>query len=317
VKVAVLMGGKSSEREISVQTGTQISSALMSKGYDVFTLELDENTFGILLTKKPDAVFIALHGRYGEDGCVQGMLEIAGIPYVGSGVLASAIAMDKVTTKVILARQGIRSPLGKVISINDWRAVDQDQKDTLTGLMVGLSYPVVVKPNQQGSTLGLTIVDNIDRLRAGLEHAFLYDDVALVEEFVMGTEITVSVIGNKKPIVLPTIEIISHTGLYDYKAKYTKGLSEHIIPARIGPEREAEAEETALRCFKALGCRDMARVDMIVPDEGELCVLEVNTIPGMTETSLMPDAARAYGIQFPDLAEMLVKMSVRGHQDLW
>lgn len=305
------MGGRSSEREISLKTGEQVAKALEAKGHEVVKLDLNEHLVMDLQSADPDVVFIALHGRYGEDGCIQGMLEILGIPYVGSGVLASALAMDKEMSKKIFRLEGIPTPASYCVERRTYRALKETPKvnDIVTTLEKRFKYPFVVKPNSQGSTIGLSVVAERSELLAALENAFEYDSRVLIEEYIKGIEITVGIIGNENPRALPVIEIVPLTGFYDYKTKYTKGLSEHIIPARIGEHATKKAKDLALRAHCALGCSGMSRVDMIVSSEGnqnEVYVLEVNTIPGMTETSLVPDAARAAGIEFPELVDMLI-----------
>lgn len=303
-RVALILGGRSAEREISLRTGQQVGIALKAKGHDVITLDLDDSLVPALLRERPDVVFIALHGRYGEDGCLQGLLEILGIPYVGSGVLASALAMDKAMSKKLFRLEGLTCPRAITVTRRDLDSTDRDEVTRRVQEMLG--FPAIVKPNGGGSTIGLTLVKEPDGLTDALKHAFCYDEEALVEEYVAGTEITVGVIGNLEPRALPVIEIVSSTGLYDYKAKYTKGMSEHIIPARVPEATYKAAQQAAVTAHKALRCRGMSRADFIVGPGGVPYILEVNTIPGMTETSLLPDAARAAGIEFPDLVDMLI-----------
>ncbi|MCR4402230.1 MAG: D-alanine--D-alanine ligase [Firmicutes bacterium] len=307
-KVALVLGGKSAEREISLRTGEQVGVALKRKGHEVISLDLDDGLVPALQREKPDVVFIALHGRYGEDGCLQGLLEIMGIPYVGSGVLASALAMDKIMSKKLFRLEGLTCPRGIAVTRDDMRrtgeyGLAQEVQETL-------GFPVIVKPCREGSTIGLSLVKEPGSLHGALEHAFEYDSDVLVEEYVKGTEITVGVLGNREPRALPVIEIVSATGLYDYEAKYTKGLSEHIIPARIPDDAYAAAQDAAVRAHKAMGCRGMSRADFMVDPGGVPYILEVNTIPGMTETSLLPDAARAAGIDFPELVDMLIELAL-------
>ncbi|HHY46018.1 MAG TPA: D-alanine--D-alanine ligase [Firmicutes bacterium] len=308
-RVAVIMGGKSAEREISLKTGNQICQALRSKSYEVISFDLDDALYSNLRQAKPDVVYIALHGKYGEDGCLQGMLEIMGIPYVGSGVLASALAMDKGMSKKIFAAAGIPTPDGILLTRREilegtWKArVDEFAMDH--------GFPLVVKPNSQGSTIGLSIVKDLPSIKPGIDKALEFDDCVIVEEYIDGTELTVGIIGNQNPVVLPVMEIVSETGLYDYTAKYTKGMSHHIIPARIPAGAREKAGEVALAAHNALGCRGLSRVDIMLSAKRMVpYVLEVNTLPGMTETSLVPDAARAVGIEFPDLVERLVLLAL-------
>jgi D-alanine-D-alanine ligase len=298
-KIAVLMGGRSSEREISQKTGRQISQALIEKGYEIKQIDPAGDLIGELQGFLPDVVFIALHGRYGEDGTVQGLLEILGFPYTGSGVFSSALCMDKVMSKKIMEYEGISTPSYKFLT-------DQSDRSTVEGLKKELGLPLVVKPSREGSTIGVTIVREEDELEKALHEAFKYDQLVLVEKYIDGIELTAAVLGTKEPRVLPLIEIVSETEFYDYTAKYTPGMSHHIIPARIPPETAAKVEEMALKTYKAMNCRQYARVDLMLNKEYEPFVLETNTLPGMTETSLFPDAARAAGISFAELVSLLV-----------
>ncbi|MGE5575694.1 MAG: D-alanine--D-alanine ligase [Syntrophothermus sp.] len=308
MRVAVIMGGRSSEREVSLRTGQQVSQALRSRGHEVAEFDVDENLVENLKKAGVDVAYIALHGKYGEDGTMQGLLELMGIPYVGSGVLASALGMDKVMAKKLFRYDGITTPADFVVNKEDLER--QDQASLTKKILEKVGLPMVVKPNASGSTVGVTIVHNQNELWGALKEAFRYDESVLVEEYIKGTEITATVIGNSRPKVYPLIEIVPKTAFYDYEAKYTKGMSEHIIPPRLPEEQQAKAKELALRAYQSLGCRGFARVDLIVRStDGKPYVLEVNTLPGMTETSLVPDAARAEGISFPDLVEMLLRLA--------
>lgn len=300
----MVLGGKSAEREVSLRTGQQVGLALKQKGHDVISLDLDSNLVPALEREKPDVVFIALHGRYGEDGCLQGLLEIMGIPYVGSGVLASALAMDKVVSKKLFRLEGLACP--KELVVKKQEIDGGDTAKFIERVKETFGFPAILKPNREGSTIGLTLVKEPDQFPGALVRAFEYDNEALVEEYIRGTEITVGVLGNREPLALPVLEIVSATGLYDYEAKYTKGMSEHIIPARISDSAYRAAQRAAVKAHTALGCRGMSRADFIVGRGDQPYILEVNTIPGMTETSLLPDAARAAGIEFPDLVDMLI-----------
>lgn len=307
-RVALIYGGKSAEREISLLTGRQVSSALVEKGFHVTGLDLDDNVVTALAEARPDVVFIALHGKYGEDGCLQGLLDILGLPYVGSGVLASALAMNKAISKKLFSLEGLLCPKDVLLSSCALR------KAGLEGMIAqiarDMAYPLVVKPNKQGSTIGLTVVRASEDLESSILNAFKYDDEVLVEEYISGTEITVGVLGNDQPQALPVIEIRSVTGLYDYEAKYTPGMSEHVIPAEIEDHVYRTVQEGALKAHRALGCRGISRSDFIVTPGNEAYILEVNTIPGMTRTSLIPDAAKAAGIEFPDLIAFLVELAL-------
>lgn len=305
INVAVLMGGKSAEREVSLSTGRMILAALDAGKYD--TSSRDAAHFGTedLNSPKPDVVLIALHGKYGEDGTVQGMLELLDIPYVGSGVLASALAMDKIMTRKVFAYEGIQIPKGIAVE----RPVDADSLAKQVEREIG--YPAVVKPNCQGSTIGLSIAKSSAELSAAVELAFEHDTDVLIEEFIEGTEITVAVLGNDALEALPVIEIVPASGFYDYYSKYTPGATEEIVPARIPEKQYKRAQEIGIDCHKALGCRGMSRTDMIIRGE-EVIVLELNTIPGMTPTSLLPTAAKAAGIEFPQLLDRLISLALEG-----
>jgi D-alanine-D-alanine ligase len=303
-RVAVLKGGRSAEREVSLNTGAQVASALSSSGYDVVEIDAaDDDFIGQLQTSVADVVFICLHGRFGEDGTMQGLLELLGMPYVGSRVLASALAMDKVMSKSIYAWSGIPTP--------DYACLDRGDEWTVEDLVARLGGKVVVKPCTEGSSIGMTIVHGADELPGAIERAFASDDRVLVERFVTGVEVTVGVIGSGSDVVaLPTLEIVPEHEFYDYESKYLPGMSKHIIPARVSDAENAECARLALESHRALGCRHISRTDTIVTGTGEIYVLETNTIPGMTSTSLVPDAARAAGIEFPDLCARLVEMAL-------
>ncbi|HAA90147.1 MAG: D-alanine--D-alanine ligase [Thermoanaerobacterales bacterium 50_218] len=305
-KVAVLLGGTSSEREVSLKTGKEVSLALRENGFQVEEIDPADPSFIEHLQKfNPDVVFIALHGRFGEDGTIQGLLEILGYPYTGSSVLASSLAMNKIMTKKILSYEGINTAPFQPVTRDDLEA--KGLKRVSVEIVEKLGLPVVVKPACQGSTIGVTIVHKKDEVEQALELAFRYDDSVLAEAYIEGTEVTASVLGTKTLRVLPLIEIVSETGFYDYEAKYSPGLSHHIIPARIAPEVAREVELLAEKAFRALNCRHFARVDFMISKEGIPYVLEVNTVPGMTPMSLFPDAARAAGISFQDLVSLLVE----------
>lgn len=304
-KVAVLMGGRSAEREISLKTGEQIYDALQKKGYSAFKIDMDETVGQRLLELKPDVVFIALHGRYGEDGTVQGMLEILDLPYTGSGVLASAIGINKAISKQVFSSAGISTPAFRLLCRHDLPLSSSISE----GIVSELGLPIVVKPAREGSTIGMSIVKEAEDLGEALATAFLYDDEVVLEQFIDGVEITVGILGNE-PKALPTLEIVTVTDFYDYATKYTAGLSEHIIPARIPEEHQELAQQAAVAAHKAIGCRGFSRVDIIVGEGGRPYVLEINTIPGMTNLSLFPDAARAAGYDFPELVAYMVELAL-------
>jgi D-alanine-D-alanine ligase len=302
-RVVVLMGGRSAEREVSLNTGAQVAGALEKTGHTVVTVDAGDADFiAQLLAAAPDSVFICLHGRYGEDGTVQGLLELLDMRYVGSGVLASALAMDKVISKHFFAQAGLLSPA--YVALRAGGAID------IEAITRELGPKTVVKPANEGSAIGVTIAHDPSELPAAIDEAFRHDDSILVEQFVSGVEVTVGVLGNEDLEVLPTLEIVPEHEFYDYDSKYVPGMSRHIIPARISEPARAECQRLSLEAHRAIGCRGMSRSDTIVAEDGAIYLLETNTIPGMTATSLLPDAARAAGIEFPELCRRLVELSL-------
>jgi D-alanine-D-alanine ligase len=307
-KIGVLMGGRSSERDVSLRTGDAIYKALQVKGYPAVKIDVGFDVVERIKAEGIDLAFLALHGRYGEDGTIQGMLEMLDIPYTGSGVLASALAMDKIATKKMLLFEGLPTPRFKTIS--KLAARSEGLQKICGQVLQEMGLPLVIKAPTQGSTIGISFVRQGEELIEAFELAFKYDPAALVEQFVKGVELTASVLGNDDPIALPLIEIVSATGVYDYDAKYTAGMSDHIIPPRISLEHQNSIKDLAVRTYKAIGCRGLARIDFIMDQSGTPYILEVNTIPGMTATSLFPDAAKAAGIEFQELIERLVKLAL-------
>ena len=299
MRIAVLCGGRSAEREVSLRSGEQVAAALAGRGHEVEPVDLDRHTWERLRDGCFDCVFVALHGRLGEDGTVQGMLELLGLPYTGSGVLASALCIDKARANEVLRAGGLRIP--------DFEEFEGDEVDELAE-RYGL--PAVVKPVREGSTIGLTIAGDPDELASGLVLARRYDRRVLVQRFVPGTEITVGVLATPEVQVLPTLEITYDNETYDYDAKYTAGRSHHIIPARIPEPARRAAAHAAEHAFRLLGCEGMARIDFIVDVDCVPWLLEVNTVPGLTSLSLLPDAARAGGVGFDELCERLVRHGV-------
>lgn len=300
-----MCGGWSAEREISLKSGEAVYRALLEKGWDAVKVDVGPDVAGELRAARVDVAFIALHGKGGEDGSIQGLLEIMGIPYTGPGILASALAMNKAATKRMLVAEGLPTPPSLTLEqgAGDLRA--------LAGRVLReMSLPVVVKPATQGSSVGMEIVRGEEGLESALAGAFRYDPVVLVEKFIPGTEVTAAVLGNARPVVLPLIEIVSAKGVYDYEAKYTPGMSDHLIPPRLADGVQRRVAEIALAAYKLLGCRGFSRVDFIVGEDLQPYVLEVNTIPGLTEVSLFPDAARAAGISFGDLVERLIALAL-------
>ena len=306
LKLAVLRGGRSAEREVSLRSGAQVEAALRGLGHEVIPVDLDANTWDTLRDGGFACVFNALHGRLGEDGAVQGMLELLGIPYTGSGILASALCMDKSRANSVMAGAGLHIPDFEELEFKEGIGAELVER-----LASRYGLPLVIKPVREGSTIGLTIAKDADAIASGLELAGRYDRRVLVQRYVTGTEITVGVLATPEVQVLPTLEIVSDNPTYDYDAKYTAGKSHHIIPARIEERARATCADAAGRAFVLLGCAGMARVDIIVDAKSTPWILEVNTVPGLTELSLLPDAARAAGIAFDQLCQRLVDHAIQ------
>ncbi|TLS35613.1 D-alanine--D-alanine ligase family protein [Pseudalkalibacillus caeni] len=304
MKVAVLYGGTSAEREVSLSSGKGIIEALNKKGHEVVGIDFHPERLSELLSLEVDIIFIGLHGRFGEDGRIQGMLDMLNIPYVGSGVLGSAIAMDKAKSKKILEHSGIRMAKDCVVSSHDYN----DETFELP-----IELPVVVKPNREGSTIGLTVAQTMQDVKDGVKEAFRFDDVVIIEEFIEGKEVTVAVMGEKGNVkAMPVVEIVPKNRYYDYESKYAPGGSEHFVPARIDEIVSKQLQEHAVLAHEWLGCETYSRVDFIIPKDGTHPVfLEVNTLPGMTPTSLFPDAARATGLSYEDMIEQLVTLGLK------
>lgn len=288
-RIGVLMGGLSEEREISLKTGAAILKALGDKGYRAVAIDAGRDIASVLGKKKIDIAFIALHGRYGEDGCIQGLLEVMAIPYTGSGVKASALAMDKTAAKKVMLYHGVSTPASCIYE---------------EGERPRIKAPLVVKPACQGSAIGVSIVKKEAGLKPALREAARFGGPVLIEKYVLGRELTVSILDGR---VLPTIEIRPKKGFYDYTAKYTKGMTEFVVPADIPKQADRKVAKESLKAYEALGCKGAARVDVILDSKGTPFVLEVNTIPGMTELSLFPRAAQAAGLDYPALVEEMLK----------
>ena len=296
-RIAVLMGGQSSEREISLRSGQAALAALIREGYDAIALDVDSSVGLRLQDSKAQLAFIALHGAGGEDGTIQGMLEILQVPYTGSGVRACAVAMDKAMTKELLAYGGIPVPRGVV----------RMQRDRRAPLPRGFGWPVVVKPVSEGSTLGITIVRKSRDLQAGLTAAFAYGPRLLIEEFIEGREITVGVLNDH---ALPVVEIVPPHELYDFAAKYTPGACVYKVPAPLSSRQTKLVQGLALKVHRRLGCRGATRVDFRLDQHGRPFVLEINTVPGLTETSLLPMAAKAARLSYDELVEAMLVSAV-------
>ena len=301
--VVLLLGGTSGEREISLDSGRSSAAALREEGFTVYEVDTAEADYQQqILDAAPDVVFICLHGKGGEDGTIQAVLEEMGLPYTGSGVQASATAIDKIASKEVYVESGIPTP--DVVTLN--RGDDY----SLEQIVAKVGEKSVVKPAKEGSTLGIHIVHDPSELPEAIEEALAIDDRALVERFVKGMEVTVAVLGNDEPEALPIIEIVPAAEFYDFESKYAPGGSTHIIPARISDEETEACRRYAMKAHEALGCRGVSRSDFIIDDQGTPWILETNTIPGMTSTSLLPDAARKVGIEFGPLCRLLVELAL-------
>jgi D-alanine-D-alanine ligase len=306
-KILVLMGGTSAEREVSLRSGKAVFSAIEKLGYAVEALDLQTDNLNRIFEINPDMVFLALHGRNGEDGTIQGMLELMGIPYTGSGVASSAICIDKVLTKKMLMYEGIATAEFVVLRKEDISELDKACAD----LENRLGLPMVVKAATQGSSIGTIIVRERNALPGAIKEVFSYDDELLAEKYITGVELTVPVMGNEEAVdVLPIIEITSENEFYDYESKYTPGKCSHIIPARISDDLRIKVEDIGVHTYKTMGCRGVARIDFMVDKCNKPFVLEVNTIPGMTQQSLVPDSARTAGFTFEVLVEKIIKLAL-------
>ena len=294
-KIAVLMGGPGSERDVSLATGRGVSKALRSLGAEVVEVDVHDENFA--LPKDVDLAFITIHGTFGEDGQLQEILEKRGVDYTGDGVEASRSAFDKILSKEKFREHGVVTP--------EWEVIEVGQRPTI-------SVPLVVKPARQGSTVGVVIVKDASELDSAMTEAAKYDRKLLIEKFVSGRELTIGILGDQ---ALPILEIIPKGGFYDFNNKYpflnpqAGGAAEHVCPAKIDPNKTKQIQEQALHAFRALGLVVYGRVDVLLPDSGNPSVLEVNTIPGMTEASLLPEAAAAAGINYVDLCARIIALS--------
>jgi D-alanine-D-alanine ligase len=295
-KVAVLLGGRSAEREVSLRSGGMVLGALRNRGVDAHPFDPQQRDLAALIAEKFDRVFIALHGRYGEDGTIQGALELLGIPYTGSGVLASALAMDKWRTKLVWQAAGIPTPRYELLTA----------ETDLKAVVARLGLPLMVKPANEGSSIGMSKV----RVGAGLEEAYAlaanYDSVVLAEQFIEGIELTAAVLGGE---ALPLIKLETPREFYDYEAKYSAKDTRYIIPCGLAAGAEAAVRRQVLAAFGALGCRGWGRVDLMLDAAGKPWFIEVNTSPGMTDHSLVPMAARHTGLSFEDLVLRILELA--------
>ena len=327
-KVALLVGGTSPEREVSKMSGKGVLGALKELQYPTKIIDpayglnqpkeeekffLEKNYSEISnrncidainsnLLDGVDVVFSALHGKWEEDGTIQSLLELRGLKYTGSKVLASALAMDKEMSKVIFRQAGVQTPDWFVVSL-----VNLEPKKIINNIKQELGFPCIIKPNDQGSTVGLKLVKEESDVEEAVNVALQFSNKTLIEKYISGRELTVAILINE---ALPVLEIVPKSGLYDYKSKYTSGMSEYIVPAKISDEVAKTAQEQALIAFHSLGCEGYARVDFRLSDESELFCLEVNTLPGMTPLSLVPKAAKAVGISFEELIKRIIAQAL-------
>ncbi len=307
-RVAILMGGKSLERDVSIRSGRKVSRALSELGFTVFDLDVDETLMATLKRLHPDLVYIALHGKYGEDGTIQELLEILDIPYTGPGVLASTLGFNKVLSKELFIREDIPTPPFFTLSAATFQ--EMGALDVFPEVERKIGFPLVIKPAAQGSALGVKVVASAAEVAPAVMSALGYDDRVVIEQFIKGTEIAISILGNEELEALPIVEIVPKSGVFDFDARYTMGATEFYIPARLEPEAAEKARQVALKTHEALGCRNVSRVDIIVDSHGQPWVLELNISPGMTDTSLLPLAAQAAGISFNDLVARLVDLAL-------
>jgi D-alanine-D-alanine ligase len=298
-KIGVLLGGLSSEREVSLASGSAILAALKEKGHHAVAIDVGRDVAEKIHEQHIDAAFIALHGKFGEDGAVQGLLEIMGIPYTGSGVLASALGMNKTISKEVFRSRGLQVGSYKILYAGD--------AENAATIVDQLTFPVVVKPHAEGSSVGVSLVFKKEDVAPAIDLAFKYGGEILIEKFIRGKEVQVGILGDR---ALGAIEIVPKRAFYDYAAKYEKGMSDHFFPARIDAAAYRKTLESGLAAHRALGCRGYSRVDFIIDEEGTPYILEVNTLPGMTATSLLPEIAKGVGLSFPDLVEEILRLAL-------
>ncbi|MDI6800460.1 MAG: D-alanine--D-alanine ligase [Thermodesulfovibrionales bacterium] len=300
-RIGVLAGGASAEREVSLKSGNTIYKALLSRGYNAVFIDASDNLCDDLKREKIEIAFIALHGGYGENGAIQGLLEVMGIPYTGSGVLASALAMDKEASKKIFLYHNI--------PVTPFVVIEKDNlKSQISNLKSQFVMPWVVKPVSEGSSIGVNIAKSETELDSAIEDAFNYGKKIIIEKYIKGKEIQIGILGQR---ALGGVEVRPTKEFYSYEAKYTQGLTEYILPPQVNDSEYEMLQSTALRAHNALGCSGATRVDLILDSFGKAYVLEVNTIPGMTETSLLPKIARLAGMGFPDLIEAILKLALK------
>jgi D-alanine-D-alanine ligase len=307
--IAVLAGGLSHERDVSVRSGRRVAEALRGAGVEVHVLDVDAALLATLQAERPSAVFPLLHGQTGEDGAIRDVLELLGLPYVGARPAACRVAFDKPVAKAVLGAAGLRVPEGLALPHETFRELGA--ATVLDAIVRRLGMPLVVKPTRGGSALGVSVVQRVEDLPSAMVGAFSYGDTALVERFILGTEIAVSVVETAgHPAALPAVEIVPDGGFYDYAARYTAGTTEFFTPARLEPAVAEAAARAAERAHEVLGLRDLSRADLIVDKDGTPWLLEVNVAPGMTETSLLPQSAMAAGLDLGLLCRDLLRAAV-------
>jgi len=305
-KIGVLAGGVSAEREVSLKSGAAVYRALRDNGYNAVLIDTAKNFHDSLVSQSVDIAFIALHGGYGENGAIQGMLEVMGIPYTGSGVLASALAMDKEASKKIFLYHGIPVPPFVLAARNELPAATGKMAPgaVIETSVIGFDMPWVIKPVAEGSSIGVHIVKTAAEMPAALEDACKYGDKIVIEKYIRGREVQIGILGER---ALGGVEVRPSLEFYNYEAKYTPGLTQYILPPEVSGAEYEKLKATALAAHMALGCSGATRVDLILDGEGNNYILEVNTIPGMTETSLLPKIAKLDGLEFIDLIEEIIK----------
>ena len=307
LNIAVLYGGISSEREVSLRSGAAVAEALKQGGYtNVRLFDLTAESVPDLLKMPMDLAFLALHGKGGEDGCIQGLLELAGIPYTGSSVEASAVCMNKIRTKQVLAHAGLPTPSFVTLLRHECT----DLKEMAEYLIGQIGLPMVLKSPCQGSSIGVVIAKDRESLYKGIDEIFLYGDELMAEQFIEGVELTLPILGNYELTVFPAVEITSENEFYDYQSKYTQGMCHHIIPARISDEDRDKINAYGKRAYQELGCRGVARIDFLLDCVKGPMIIEVNTLPGMTAMSLFPDSARFAGVSFEELVDRMVMLAI-------
>jgi D-alanine-D-alanine ligase len=304
-RVAVLAGGLSLERDVSLRSGRRVAEALADAGHEPRLLDLDEHLVATLADEDFDAAFLTLHGKAGEDGTIQGLLDLLGVPYTGPDGIASAIAWDKAVFKGLLHRAGLPTPAWVAISSEAIR--DMGAGRSLDRVVGRLGLPLVVKPAQGGASMGVRYVGSEAELPAALVASYSYHHVVVVERFVEGAEVAVSIVDGRP---LPAVEIVPKAGAYDFSARYTFGATEYYAPARLDQRVLDRCAEVAVAAYELAGCRDIARADMLVDGDGAPWLLELDTCPGMTETSLLPMAAEAAGWKFPELCDRLLGLAL-------